>query len=204
MASKLDIWNRALRKIRERRVSGVDEDTEPARMLRDCYEDSKKAVLEMHSWKFARKQANLALNTADPLDGYVNSFELPSDLLKIVYFNNTYPNDRQKIPFTTLGSTLHTDESVVKITYISSDTPEGDFSAGFVECLSTYIAMTHAFERTQSQPLMDRLNQMFERQLSRAKRDDAAMDNTPRSSDMSYPNIAARFTGSRYPNGRTY
>lgn len=204
MASKLDIWNRALRKIGEARLSGVDEDSVNGRMLRDCYEESKRAVLEMHSWKFARKQSNLALNSTTPIDGYANSFKLPSDCLKIVYFNNTYPNDRQVVPFTTVGRNLRTDEGVAKITYISHDVLEGDFSAGFVECLSTYIAMTHAFERTKSQPLMERLNQMFERQLSMAKRNDASGDNTPASSKLSFPNIAARFTGSRYPNGKAY
>ena len=204
MASKLDIWNRGLRKIGEARLSGLDEDSVNGRMLRDGYEESKRAVLEMHSWKFARKQANLPLNATTPLEGYANSFKLPSDLLKIIYFNNTYPNDRQRIPFTTVGRDIHTDEGVVKITYLSHDVEEGDFSAGFTECLSTYIAFTHSFERTKSQPLMDRLNQQFERQLSSAKRSDAAMDCTPGASMLSYPNIAARFTSSRYPNGRVY
>jgi hypothetical protein len=173
-------------------------------MLRENYEDSKRAVLEMHSWKFARKQSNLAQSATSPLEGYANSFKLPSDFLKVIYFNNTYPSDRQFVPFTIVGGYIHTDESVVKLTYLSHDIEEGQFSAGFAECLSTYIALVHCFERTQSQPLMDRLDAMFEKQLARAKRADAGNDMTPEQSELNYPNIAARFTGSRRPTGSTH
>lgn len=204
MPTKLGIWNRALRKIGERRLSGVDEDSVNGRMIRDMYEDSKNTILEMHSWKFARKEQNLPLNSTGPIEGYANSFKLPADCIKIIYFNNTYPNDRQVIPFTVVGRNIHTDESVVKITYLSNSVEEGKFSNGFAECLSTYMAATHAFERTKSQPLMDRLYSQFDRQLKQAKRDDASSDMTPPPSSLSFPNIAARFTGSRRPTGRTY
>ena len=201
MATKLQIWNRTLRKIGEQREAGLTDNTVNGRILADNYEDDKRAVLEMHSWKFARKLKSLALNSNSPEFGYENSFELPSDCLKIVSFNDTDPLDRQKVPFTVVGTELHTDESVAKIVYISSDTPEGQFSAGFVEALCIFMAANIAYARTKSQPLMDRMDQKFERALARAKRDDSAMDITPRASILSFPNLAARFTGVRYPNG---
>lgn len=191
MATKLSIWNRALTTVGELRVSGLTEDSVNARLLAEIYEDSKRAVLEMHSWRFARGQVVLAQNTNTPL-GYERSFELPADFIKVLEFNNTDPFYRQKLSFEIVGQELHTSEDVAKITYLKDITSAGLFSSGFVECLSLYLGQTIAFSRTKAQTLMDRLDARFEKALARAKRADAGQDNTPRAADDGFPNIASR------------
>ena len=191
MATKLSIWNRALTTAGELRVSGLTEDSVNARLLAEIYEDSKRVVLEMHSWRFARAHRTLSQNPTAP-PGYDNNFELPEDFIKIVEFNNTDPFYRQKLSFEIIGQELHTSEDVAKITYIKDITTAGLFSSGFVECLSLYIGQAIAFSRTKSQTLMDRLEARFEKALARAKRADAGQDNTPRPADDGFPNIAAR------------
>lgn len=171
-----------------------------ARLINDIYDDSRRAVLEMHSWHFARKQVELAQLTTTP-HGYDNAFELPSGIIKIVGFNNTDPEYRQKLPFEIVGEELHTSEDSAKITYIQDVTLSGLFSSGFVEALTLYLALTVAFSRTKSQPLMDRLDARFEKAMSRAKRADAGQGNRPPPADSGFPNICARRTGNNYFRG---
>ena len=197
MASKLTIWNKALRKVGELRVTSLTENSVNARLLQDTYEEDKNAVLEMHSWKFARKEYECGLNGGVTPVAWDHSYELPNDFIKIIYFNNTDAFDRQKVMFDVQGDTLLSNEDTAKIIYTSRETVEGLFSPLFVECLSTYMAMNMAYNRTKSQPLMERLAQAFERQLSRAKVADGSQDNTPAPSFLSFPNLCARYTSSR-------
>ena len=201
MASKLTIWNKSLRKIGEARITSLTEDSVNARLLQDTYEEDKNAVLEMHSWKFARKEYECGLNGGITPTAWDHSYELPNDFIKIIYFNNTEAFDRQAIGFDVLGDTLLTNEDTAKIVYTSSTTLEGLFSPLFVEALTTYMAMNNSYNRTKSQPLMDRLSQAFERQLARAKVADSAMDTTPPPSRLSFPNVGARYSGTRLVRG---
>jgi hypothetical protein len=191
MATELSIKNRALTHCGELRLSGLTEDSVNKRLLNDIYHDSRRALLEMHSWKFARKQIELAQLTTTP-QGYDLAFKLPSDLIKIIEFNNTDPEFREKLPFNTIDGELHTNETQAKIEYIYDAKNETLFSSGFVEALSLYLGMTIAFSRTKDQVLMDRLEARFEKALSRAKRSDAGQDNRPRAADIGFPNISAR------------
>jgi len=200
MATELSIKNRALTACGELRISGLTEDSVNARLINEIYDDSRRAVLEMHSWHFARKQVELAQLTTTP-HGYDNAFELPSGIIKIVGFNNTDPEYRQKLPFEIVGDELHTSESSAKITYIQDVTLTGLFSSGFVEALTLYLAQTVAFSRTKSQTLMDRLDAKFEKAMSRAKRADAGQSNRPPPADSGFPNIAARRLGNNYFRG---
>lgn len=193
MATKLQIWNRALNHIGELRISGLTEDSVNRRLLEANYEDDKRAVLEMHTWKFAREHSNLATNATAPEFGYAISYELPVDFIRMVYFNNTIPEYRDQKAFEIVGSELHTDETTAKITYIKDITSAGSFSAGFVEALSLYMAKNLAYYRTKSVPLSDNLETKFQKALSAAKKADGSADFTPHQGLINYPNIAARF-----------
>ena len=194
MATKLDIWKRALNKIGELPVTSLTESSVNQRLLSANYDDDLKAVLEMHSWKFARVLVQLAATTA-PAFGYDVAYQLPTDFVKIVYLNNTDPEYRERFSFDIVGDQLHTNETTAKIVYISNATGEGRFSPGFVDALATYIGRNIAYTRTKSQPLMERMDAMFDKALARAKRSDSANDVVPRAADSSFPNIAARRNG---------
>jgi len=200
MATKLSIWKRALNKIGEAPVTSLTENSVNQRILDANYDDDRKAVLEMHSWKFARVLVELAATTV-PAFGYDAAYQLPTDFIKIVEFNNTDPEYREKCPFDIVGDQLHTNEDFAKIKYIKDSTSEGDFSAGFVDALATYIARNIVYTRTKSQPLMERMDAMFDKSLAAAKRADSALDITPRPADTAFPNIRARrFSTRNYRN----
>lgn len=195
MANKLQIWNKTLHRIGELRLSGLTEDSVNRRILDDIYDSDRRSVLEMHSWKFARAHRDLALNSSSPTFGYDNSFALPSDFIKIVYFNNTTPEYRERKDFEIVGSDLHTDESFAKITYIKDQTSENSFPPLFVECLVAYLAKNLAYTRTASASLAESLDGAFIRALNNAKHSDSGQDITSKPAMTSFPNINARFGG---------
>jgi len=162
--------------------------------MRDVYEDDKKAVLEMHSWKFARELVELAQNGTDPVFGYDNSFQLPTDFIRIVHFNNVDPQYREKKFFDIVGQELHTSQDSAKITYIKDVVAPGLFTPGFVDALSRHLCRTICYTRTKSQPFLDRADALFDKALAKAKRSDSAGDHTPPPALSAYPNIAARGT----------
>jgi hypothetical protein len=195
MADTLKIWNRALHYAGELRVSSLTEESVNGRLMRDVYEEDKKAVLEMHSWKFARELVELVATTA-PDFGYTKAYQLPTDFIRIVSFNNTDPEYRERKFFSIVGQELHTSQDSAKITYIKDVVAPGLFTPGFVDALARHLSRTIAYTRTKSQPLMDRADVLFDKALAKAKRSDAAGDHSPPSALSAYPNISAR--GSSY------
>lgn len=198
MATKLGIFNRALNKIAELKISGIGEDSVNNRLLESNWDDDRKAVLEMHSWRFARKLEVLQLTTA-PAFGYANAFRLPADFIKLVYFNNIDPEYRETKFFEINGQEIHTDQDSAKVTYIRDLDSPGLFTGGFTEALATYMANNIAYHRTKDQGLMDRMDARFEKAMARAKRADASGNNTPPPALSAYPNLGARFGYTKWP-----
>lgn len=198
MATKLGLWNRALNKIAELKISGLGEDSVNKRLLESNYDDDRRALLEMHSWRFARKLEVLQLATAPPF-GYDNAFQLPNDFIRIVYFNNIDPEYRETKLFEINGQEIHTDQDSAKITYIRDLDSPGLFTGGFTDALATYMANNICYNRTKDQGLMDRMDTRFEKALSRAKRADANGSNTPPPALSAYPNLGARLGINRWP-----
>lgn len=193
MANKLTIWNRALAKLGERRVTSLTEDSPNSRKLSATYDEDRRSLLAMHAWKFATKEGNLAQNVSGPLKGYSNSFELPNDFIKLVSLNNIYPSDRNTPFFKILGDKIHTDETEAKISYVYDLENEGLFSPLFVEALSSFMAWNLSFSVSSANS--EALSNRFQLELGRAKVADAQGDRSYRPSLYSFPNLGARLGG---------
>lgn len=190
MANKLEIWNRALAKLGERRVTSLTEDSPNRRKLEAVYNEDKRAVLSMHAWKFALKQANLATNVAAPIEGFKYSYELPNDFIRITALNDKYPEARNTPFFTIRGDRLHTDEEVAIIEYVHDVPEEGIMPPLFVEALSTYIAVTLSYSIQKSNSVL--LSERFEMDLGRAKSVSGSGDRRPVAAYYAWPNLGAR------------
>lgn len=194
MSTKLQIWNKALTLLGDKRISGLTENSVLRRDIESVYEEDKRSLLEQGTWKFARKEATLNLNITVP-NGFSRAFELPADFLKLVYLNNTNPAQRDTPYFGIVGQELQTDETSAKITYIYNVTQEGLFSPTFTNSLSIQLALSLAFARTQSQPLIDRLEDKLERSLSKARKADSMGERSHPVTPYAYPNVLARYKG---------
>lgn len=136
MASKVSIFNLALYKLKQARITNPSQSVQ----LTDIYEDQRDIVLAAHPWNFAKFWASVAKDTALP-DGhwqYAYAYTLPA--LPWCLRVYSLANDRAKFQVGG-GRKLFTDEgSPLKFTYIGRVTDESRFSPGFMDALATKLA----------------------------------------------------------------
>ena len=85
MATKLGLFNSALRELGERKLSGLTEAREPRRVLDDVYDSTLKYCLENGAWNFAIRTIEVLPDAGVSTDfGYENAFTKPTDWLRTV------------------------------------------------------------------------------------------------------------------------
>ena len=82
MASKVDVCNRALAKIRSQSINSFTEKSLAAQYCVLFYEATLEFLLRDSSWNFAKKQIALSI-TSDELFSWVYVYQYPSDCLRI-------------------------------------------------------------------------------------------------------------------------
>ena len=90
MTTQLDLYNGALRIIKERRLGSLSENREPRRLLDDIWADGQTAgavkyCLEMGQWTFAKRMLRIDYSPSITPDfGYRYAFDQPEDMVKPV------------------------------------------------------------------------------------------------------------------------
>lgn len=169
MPSKVDICNRALQKLGAKRITSLSEATVSARAMNMAYEPVKKALLRSHLWSFAISRAELAADATEPDWGRANSYQLPSDFLRLAEdYNEDVLNDRD---WEIEGDKILTDDtSPIYIRYVKDVTDPNEFDALFAEALSTNLAYECCEELTQSNTKKEGLAADLKRTLMESRR----------------------------------
>lgn len=84
MAAQIDIVNSALAELGEQALSSMSEDSEPAIVANQVYEQVYWDLLSKAPWRFATKKATLSLLVTDPLNEWASQFQMPSDCLRVI------------------------------------------------------------------------------------------------------------------------
>lgn len=145
MASEVSICNMALQKLGASRITSLNEDSRNARSCNACYSTLRDSELRKRSWGFARKQAQLAASTTEPLFGYEYAYLKPSDCLRILP-----PNDAT-VDWRTVGRYIYTDWGApLDLEYIFRVTDPNQMDDTFREALACKMAHHMCEEITQS------------------------------------------------------
>lgn len=89
MATKLSLYNGALRLCRERKLASLSENREPRRLLDDAWGDgstvgSVRRCLELGQWTFATRTVRLDSSpSVQPDFGYRYAFDQPADMVDV-------------------------------------------------------------------------------------------------------------------------
>ncbi len=169
MPSKVDICNRALQKLGAARITSLGQNSVSARAMNTAYEPVKKAMLRSHPWSFAISRAELAADADEPDWGRANSFQLPSDFLRLAEdYNEDAINDKD---WEIEGDKIITDDSdPIYIRYVKDVTDPNEFDALFCEALSTNLAVECCEELTQSNTKKEALLGDLKRIMAEARR----------------------------------
>lgn len=181
MATKLGLFNGALRELGERKLSGLTEAREPRRVLDDVYEQTLKYCLERGAWNFALRTIEIEPDESLTIDfGYRYGFSKPTDWLRTVglaadeYFRDPlihYADER---------GYWWADVTPLYVRYVSNDERYGLDLTAWPESFTRYVELSLAHRAaigvTGSESTRDRVEGEMKKAMMDAKSRDAMND----------------------------
>jgi len=170
-ASKLVIYNAALRLISAKTVTTVGESSKNDSILGDLYATVLNTLLASGNWKFAKKTAALSINATAPAAGYDYAWDLPSDWVRTI---GAWDNDAktgwfdydEEIIDSTQCLVCNIDSTgAVYIEYVYAITDTTLHSAKFDVALITALAQAAAVPIANSNTIEDQMAKKASRAL---------------------------------------
>ncbi len=157
----------------------LEENSKAARTCKLYYEPTRDEMLRAHPWNFAQARAALSQLTTAPPFGFLHSYQLPSDCLRVLSLNRLDAWEPTGL-FEIEGRRLLTNQETANIIYIKREEDPQLFDALFVEALSLKLASklvaTMTGDVQASQLFLRELGQMT---LPTARRIDAGEPRRP-------------------------
>jgi hypothetical protein len=182
MATKLQIWNQALRLVGAQPLTALTDDVPSRYTLEEAWPDVVEDSLSRGIWNFALKSAEVTADTsATPIVGYAYAIPKPDDWLFTVTvsafpdLNDYYFSDNGTIK--DAGGFWHSDDSPLFVEYASTDLALdanlGMWSKLFCRFVAANLALDIAPRITQSTTDVQILEREVKMRLLRAKSRDA-------------------------------
>ena len=159
--TKVSICNEALSMIGAKSIISFDENTENARRCASIYDSTRRALLRMHPWSFARKRLQLAPVATHPSFGYAHAFPLPRDFIRII--------DTANVDYEVEGLYILADSNLVNLIYVSDNDNEQTWDSLFSECMALYLVNKLAKPITGSNAEGDSAWQKLQNMLKQAR-----------------------------------
>lgn len=185
-ATKLRIYNGALRNIGDRSLASLTEEREARRVLDAAWgndDDIVKWALERGEWNFALRSIELANNpSVSPAFGYAYVFDKPDDLKRLA---GLYADEYMRHPlvdwqFKDEGRNWLTDYATIYVRYVSDGFDYGRDDSQWPEVFKEFMELRLALEvcerLTNSKGLGDRLEYKMKNALADAKSHDAMQE----------------------------
>jgi len=163
MASVVDICNGALNQLGASTILTLTEDSKNARLCNARFTQVRDSIFRSHPWKKKKKRVQLAADTETPAWGFTTQFTLPADCLRVLTILD-YDAD-YKIE----GRKILTDNSTMKILYISRVTDPNEYDELLRETLSAALAADIAYAVTSSNPTASNMYKLFQDKLKEAR-----------------------------------
>ena len=163
MASIVDICNGALNQLGATTIVSLTEDSKNGRLCNARYTQIRDSVFRSHPWNCLQKRLELSSSTDTPAWGYSFKYDLPGDclrLLRILDYDSDYKIEGRKIL---------TDNSTMKILYISRVEDPNEYDELLRETLSAALAADIAYAVTSSNPTATNMYRLFQDKLKEAR-----------------------------------
>lgn len=178
-ATKLSIYNGALRECGERSLASLSENREPRRLLDGVWDQNfVRYVLGQGQWKFARRTKEIfAEPSITPDFGYRKAFAKPTDFVRTVSMSTDEYGNTPLTQYTEEKGYWFSDWEPLYVTYVSDDAGYGgDFSQwseDFVLYVETYLASRIVKRISQNKSDEEDLRKMARKRLLDARSQDA-------------------------------
>lgn len=178
--NRTDICNMALSFISRQRIDSLDDQSEEAKHCKIYYDHTRKRLLKMYNWGFARKIERLALRTND-VPGWRFCYGYPNQCLAVqfVFDENhaaTKEMNRQEWQIMTISGNdrviaTNVEEAYAEIIQDVVNTEE--FSEEFIEALARMLAANLAAPLTASNDLVNINMQLAQNAIAMAMQQNA-------------------------------
>lgn len=149
----LDVINQALIAMGEATIDNLETDqSTAAQVMRQMYVQVKQTCLTMSNWRFATSKVALQKLTATPLNRWSAAWQLPPDLLKLLF---TWPPSNYEVQ----GQRLYSNETTrLEIDYIRN-LEEALWLDWFTRLVRADLVMKTCKGITGDQPSQDMANE---------------------------------------------
>lgn len=186
MASKTDVFNRALTKLGDARVIDPTDDSEAAIVINNMFDIVRDAELRANTWNFSVKRDSIAALVSTPAFGFAYEYQKPGDCLRFIMIGDFYVGyslaDYRTMPeavYQIEGNKILTDLAApLNIKYVRSVTNVGDWDPLFVEYFACVLALESCQRLAGSRGDKEQLRQDRKEALLTAVRADA-IENPP-------------------------
>ena len=163
MASVVEICNGALNQLGATTILSLTEDSKNARLCNQRFTQVRDSVFRSHPWNCLQKRIQLAADTDTPAWGFTKQYTLPADCLRVLTILD-YDAD-----YKVEGRKILTDNSTMKILYISRDEDPNQYDELLRETLSAALAADIAYAVTSSNPTATNMYNLFQDKLKDAR-----------------------------------
>ena len=163
MASVVDICNGALNQLGASTILSLTEDSKNASLCNARFTQIRDSVFRSHPWNCLQKRSQLAADSDAPAWGFTQQYTLPADCLRVLTILD-HDSD-YKIE----GRKILTDNSSMKILYISRVTDPNEYDELLRETLSAALAADIAYAITSSNPTTTNMFNLFQSKLKDAR-----------------------------------
>lgn len=143
-----------------------------AKMCANLYPTVRDSMLRSHPWNCAIKRVVLAPDAQAPSFGYAQSFELPSDCLRVLEVGTS----GCQIDYLVEGRTIQADTTVLELRYIFRNEVESTWDANLIAVVTQAMQAKLAYPVTQSTAKQAGEEQVLEMMLKRARATDGQED----------------------------
>lgn len=179
MATKTEIFNRALIKLGVNTVTSPDDPSEQARKCSAVYSSLLKAELRKNPWTFAVTRVELAALAETPAFGWQYGYQLPADFVRVVQIGEYWEfnqirvaTDQPTVPYTIEGRKILTNYAApLRIRYVHNvedDTETWDHL--FVEAFSCRLGVEVCESLTKNQTKLANMLRLYKDAVAEAKR----------------------------------
>lgn len=148
VATRLSIYNGALRVLGERRLASLTENREPRRLLDDVWDGGGLgACLEAAQWNWATREVQLAASTSiEPEFGYSYAFEKPTDIVRLLGVSLSPFFDPPLLRYQSAAGLFFCDADQLYLRYVSNDASYGGDYSLWPESYTDFVEAHFASE----------------------------------------------------------
>jgi|TARA_Y100001938_G_C8007452_1_gene388129 hypothetical protein len=193
MASIVDINNAALNQLGASTILSMTEDSKNARLCNARYTQIRDSVFRSHPWNCLQKRVELSSSTTTPAWGFSFQYDLPGDCLRLLRILDYESNHKVE------GRSILSNNSSMKILYISRITDPNQYDENLREALSAAIAADIAYAITSNNTVQQNMIALYQEKIRDARFVDSTEGyNTTQEDGMADVIDANTFLNSRF------